>query len=108
MRTRLTDLSSATSTDVRYISYAFDCVMNLNLNGQDSRVMLSRALASTGESTSMFRKRTNTEQMFDTETVDSRPVVNRLAAALAEEEATYFYTHTCNAKDHFGVRKIKK
>ena len=36
------------STDSRYITYAFDCVTNLNLRGEDSRVLLSRGLGSHG------------------------------------------------------------
>ncbi len=39
--------------------------------------------------------------------MDSRQTVNQLAAAIAEKQATYFYMHTCNQKNHFGVRKIK-
>jgi len=45
---------------------------------------------------------------FNTDAIDSRPVVNRLAAALQEELATYFFTQTCNQRDFFGVRAIKR
>ena len=109
LRSRLTNMACATSTDPRYIAYAFECMMNLNLNGQDCRVMLSRTPAATGEKpdTSMGRG-SRQETMFDTDSIDSRPVVNPLAAALAEEPATYFYIHTCNQKDHFGVAPLKK
>ena len=46
-------------------------------------------------------------EMFNTDSIDSRPVVNRLAAALSEEKATYFFTQTCNQSDFFGVRELK-
>ena len=42
LRARLTNPSLRTSTDPRYIFHAFDCFANLNLRGEDSRVVLSR------------------------------------------------------------------
>lgn len=38
----------------------------------------------------------NKSDMFNMDSVDSRPVMNCLAAALGEEQATYFYTQSVN------------
>jgi hypothetical protein len=46
-------------------------------------------------------------KLYDCESIDSRPIVNKLAAAMRSEQATYFYTHTCNQSEHFGVCTIK-
>ena len=46
------------------------------------------------------------EPIFDTDQIDCRAVVNKLAAAIREEEPTYFYTHTCSMKTHFGMKLL--
>ena len=107
LRIRLTDPSFAGSSDFRYICYAFDCVLNLACRGEDTRIILNRGVEVDGSRYGVKAKGSN-HPLFDTDSVDSRPVVNRLAAAMAEHQATYFYTHTCNQSEHFGVREIKK
>jgi hypothetical protein len=105
MKTRITNTSLMHSTDSRYITYAFDCVTNLNLRGEDSRVLLSHGLGSHGpKECGVGRK----EQLFDSDSIDSRPMVNRLCAAIAKETPQYFYTHTTNQREHFGLAKLKQ
>ena len=48
------------------------------------------------------------ESNFNSDAVDSRVVVNKLAGAIREEACTYFYTHTCNQLDHPGIRYIRR
>ncbi len=48
IRSRLMDTSCLTSTDTRHIAYCMDENLNLNLRGQDSRVVLSRGLVAGG------------------------------------------------------------
>jgi hypothetical protein len=73
MRSRITNTSTMQSTDPRYITYAFDCVMNLNLRQQDSRILLSRAIGTHGPAQCGVGEK---EQLFDSDSIDSRPVVN--------------------------------
>ena len=57
----------------------------------------------------MKQKNTDEERLpiFDSESIDSRPVVHKLAAALGERMGSVFYTHTCNMKCHFGMKLLK-
>ena len=105
VRSRITNTSLATSTDVRYLCFAFDKIVNLGCRHEDVRVLLHRGVVGTsnGIRVSGFDK-----NFFDTDSCDSRPTVNKLAAAVAEKQATYFFTHTANQKLHFGLSHIKE
>jgi hypothetical protein len=50
----------------------------------------------------------NRFKYFNTDSIDSCPVMNQLRAAIAEESLTYFYTQSCNQKDFYGVRELKR
>ena len=102
-RARLSDPSLSTSTNPKYHLFAFDCLANLGLRGCDSRVVLSRGFAEMqGKGGVAFRG--SKDRIFDMEQVDSRPIVNKLAAAIIDKPPTYFYTHTCSMKTHYGMK----
>lgn len=44
---------------------------------------------------------------YKTENVENRPVVNKLASAIGQRMATFFYTHTCSMKDHIVMKHLK-
>ena len=48
-RTILTNNSSSTSTDPRYISYCFDVMSNLSTSYNDARIMMNRELTVAGD-----------------------------------------------------------
>ena len=102
---RITNTSIPTSSSVPYLCHAFDEMINLRCRQEDVRVVLHRGV--TGTKTGV-RLNGSDNRIFDTDNVDSRPVVNRLAAAVANREATYFFSHTANMKDHFGLAPIKE
>ena len=104
MRTRIKDSSLLTSSDPRYIQYAFDSVFNLQLRGKDSRIVLNRGWAHASESNVASQQYKEGSMFFDQS--DSRKNVNELSSALKEEAATYFFTYTCSQSTHPGVRKI--
>jgi len=79
--------------------------MNLNLRQQDSRILLSRTLGNHGPRRCGVREE---QQLFDSDSIDSRPVVNRLSRAIAEKIPHYFYTHTANQREHFGLSRVKQ
>ncbi len=67
---------------------AFDCFANINLHGEDSCVVLSHGFV---ESQGGGGVRPNRSEYFNTDSIDSCPVVNQLSAAIVEESLTYFY-----------------
>jgi hypothetical protein len=73
MQCQIMDLSSRTSTDPRYVFYAFDCIANVHLRGQDTRIVLSRGFMKEEASQSLSPNRSS---KYNTDAIDSRPVVN--------------------------------
>ena len=104
MRSRITNPALGTSTDPRYLCYAFDTVVNLGCRHEDTRVVLNRGIVGTNTGIAL---REDSSSHFNVDSVDSRPTVNKLAAAVAEKQVTYFFTHTPNASDHFGLAPIR-
>jgi len=105
LRSRVTNPALATSTDPRYLCYAFDALVNLGCRHEDTRVVLNRGIIGTKDGIALQEGGTS---HFNVDTVDSRPTVNRLAAAVAEKKVSYFFTHTPNASDHFGLAPIRE
>ena len=68
-------------------------------------MLLNRGLGSHGPRECGIGHR---EQLFDSDSIDSQPVVNRLCAAIAEKTPEYFYTHMVNQSEHFGLAKLKQ
>jgi predicted GIY-YIG superfamily endonuclease len=104
IKARLTNLSLRCATDSRYVFYAYDCIANINLRGEDTRVILSRGFV---ESQGNGGLKANRSREFNTDAIDSRPVVHRLAAAVRENNFTYFYTQTVNQSGFFGIKPVK-
>ena len=105
-RTRLSNPGLLTSSNPKYHFFAFDSLINLGLRGHDSRLILRRGFTEGSESTQGVKFRGNKDNLFDTEHVDARPMVNKLAAAINIQKPTYFYTHTCSMKTHFGMKDL--
>jgi predicted GIY-YIG superfamily endonuclease len=105
VRARITNTALATSTNVGYLCFAFDQIVNLGCRHEDVRVLLHRGVVGTSNG---IRVSGSDKNFFDTDSCDSRPTVNKLAAAVAEKQATYFFTHTANQKLHFGLSPIKE
>ncbi len=104
-RSRITNTKLLTSTDYKYISFCFDNYLNLQTRHTHTRLILHRGLWNCGLGKSISDCN---EPMFDIDSIENRPVVNKLAAAVGETQATYFYTHTCNQHEHFGVKQLKQ
>jgi predicted GIY-YIG superfamily endonuclease len=106
---RLLDASLLTSTDYRYLYHALDGMLNLRNRGQDTRIIFSRGIGALENERGGARciGGEPQEHLFDSDSIDSRPVVNKLAAAMGDEMPTFFYTHTCSMKTHFGIRVIR-
>ena len=105
---RVMNTALLTSTDDRYLCYAFDTMVNLSCRKNDTRVILHRGFGATAEGVGIKGNNDDTKSVFNTDSVDSRPVVNKLSAAFADSDAQYFATFSVNQLDHFGISEIKK
>ena len=104
-RTRMANVGILASTNPTYHFWAFDSLVNLGMRGCDARVILRRGFTGS-ETGNGIKMRGEEDPIFDTEQVDCRPIVNQLAAAIGEKQPTYFYTHTCGMKTHFGIKLL--
>jgi predicted GIY-YIG superfamily endonuclease len=105
MRCRMKNPSLRTSSDPRHIYHAFDCFTNVNLRGQDSRLVLSRGFVESDNGGGVCA---NSSDWFNTDAIDSRPVVNKLGAAIAVKKADLFYTQSVNQKEFYGLKQLKQ
>ena len=103
MRSRMTNLALGTCTDPCYLCYAFDTIVNLGCQHEDTRVILHHGIV--GTKSGITLQENNTLQ-FNVDSVDSHPTVNKLTAVVAKKQVMYFFTHTPNASDHFGLSPI--
>ena len=106
MRCRLKNPSLQCSTDPRYIYFAFDSVNNVMARGMDNRVVLKRGFEHM-LGPMKIRGESN-DSLLSSDLVDSRRNVQKLAAMVRDSEPTYFFTHTCNQAEHFGVAPLRK
>jgi hypothetical protein len=83
----------------------WDGLANYGLRGSNTEQVLCRGFADmTGhEGICMKDKK---EPLFDTSAIDSRAVVNQLAAANARSQVTFFFTWTCNQRESLGCKAI--
>ena len=106
-KTRLKSPALLASSNPKYHFWAFDALANFSLRGEDTRLVLRRGFAERLGSGGV-KIRGQNEPIFNTEYVESKSNVSKLAAAIAEKMPTYFYTHTLSMKTHFGMRQIWK
>ena len=106
MRCRVKNSSLLCSTDPRYIYFAFDTVNNVMSRGMDNRLVLRRGFEHMLGPTKILGQ--SNDSMLSSDMLDSRRNVMKLAAMVREKEPTYFYTHTCNQSEHFGIAPLRE
>ena len=104
-RCRLTDCALLTSTDYKYQFTVWDALANIGARGNNTSVILHRGFAES-QGNEGIRMRDEKEPVFDTVAIDTRPIVNKLSAAMREECCHYFFTFTANEKTMIGLRQI--
>ena len=105
IRTRVSSVSSATSTNQRYIPFCWDIMANLALNRHDTRLVLNRGFQVADTSSGLSVNGKNSSSLHDS--IDSKKMVRNLCTSQKYKRFTEFLTLTCNMKQHFGVKKIK-
>lgn len=105
-KTRLKSVGNASSTDPRYLTFLFDSIANGAIEGSDTRVVLSRGFEESMGPAGM-RVRNKDDNLYS-DTIDNRQCVHDLCGAQREDEFDVFVTLTCNQREHFGIRNIKR
>ena len=106
MRLRLKDSTLLTSSNLSYIMYAFDSVLNLSLTKCHTNQFFKRGLQTITIGKYKPQQLTSTESVLKMDSVDSDVHVNRLGTACASETPDLFVTFTCNQKEHPGVAEV--
>ena len=102
IRSRLNNICLPTSGDPRLLQFYFDCYFNFQSLHRDSRIVLNRGLQEFTKSDSESSVRAK----FRINELDSRKIVNEIAAAIQLEEPTFFLTFTLNMSRMFGVAPL--
>ena len=106
-RTRMKNPALLASCNPKYHFWAFDALANFSLRGHDTRIVLRRGFAESLSDTGV-RMRDDKHPIFTGSHVESRSIVNELSFSIGAKFPTYFYTHTCSMKTHFGMRLVWK
>lgn len=104
-RTRIMNPGLLAAANPKYHFFAFDCMANFSLRGNDSRLILQRGFAES-QGTGGVTIHGSKQPIFDSEHVENRAVVNKLSATTGEAMPTYFYTHSLSMRTHFGMRIV--
>ena len=106
VRTRLTNPSSATSTDSRYCAHCYDMLTNISANHEDTRLILNRGLTVGDDRSGGLCVRGQKDHSL-LASVDNKQMVRNLCFSGKYIPWTHFLTFTCNQKNHFGTKPIK-
>jgi len=109
MRNRIMNSSLRCSTEPTYLFFAFDTICNANSPKIHSQIILSRGFEHMLGSLGIYGFPEESTNIFSgIDTVNSQKTVLQLAAFLRDNDPTYFYTHTCNTREHFGVAPLQR
>ena len=102
------DPTTLCSTDPRYHFLLMDCLVNLGLRGNDSRLVLHRGFAEkqTKADGAAFRKTEGNEELYG-EPIENHSNVHKLAALCGERKPDYFFTQSCNQSTCKGLRRLR-
>ena len=103
-QTRLSDPTLLTSSNAKYIQFAADTLLNLNLKGKHTQDYIKRGI----QSIELDQKRNLFENSCNTFSSDTEMRVDELAAAMRSNPVTLFLTLSCNQKGQPGVSPLKR
>ena len=106
MRIRLLSSGAATSTSPGYISFAYDTIINLATNHNDTRMIINRAVPVPVGQFGISLKDNNDGVLTDS--IDSRRNVRNLCASQLYHHMHFFKTLTVNQRMHFGISPLKR
>ena len=103
-RTRLCDQSLLTSSNTKYLQYAADVLLNLNLKSKHTDSYVRRGI----QSVELDKSLPHFEHSCNNFSADTEIRCDELAAAMRSNNVSLFVTLTCNQKEHPGVAPLKK
>jgi predicted GIY-YIG superfamily endonuclease len=106
---RLTDPSTLCCSDSRYHFMELDCLINLGLRGNDSRLVLHRGFAEKQgkKEGACFRETEGNEELYG-DSIENHSNVHKLSALVAESPPHFFYTQSCNQSTCRGLRRLRQ
>lgn len=106
MKNRIKNSSLRCSTEPTYLFFAFDAICNYLCFHDCPQLVLCRGYEHMLRNVSIHGY---TQDPFrdNQDIIDPRKTVQELAAFLRDHDPTYFYTHTCNVREHFGVAPLQ-
>ena len=105
MNNRICLPGTLTSTDPRYISFAFDTMSNIALNKDDSRIIINRGLVDQSIESGLNIRVRDDSNLTDEE--DGKHIVRKLCASQKYINFYFFKILTANVSEHFGLSPIK-
>ena len=106
MNNRIRLPGTLTSTDPRYISFAFDTISNITLNKDHSRIIINCGLVDQSiESGLNIRVRDDSNL---TDEADGKHIVHKLCASKKNNNFEFFFTFTAYMSKHFGLSPITR
>ena len=106
VKSRLTSAGCTTSSDPRYITFAYDMLTNLAATHEDTRLVLQRGLTVSEDNANRLTVRGKGDSAL-MESFDSKQMVRNLCASQYYHKMDFFLTFTCNTRKHFGTSAIK-
>ena len=104
LRMRVKNGSLICSSNVEYIQFVFDTILNSQLDRCDVRIVLNRGWQELKKPTPASR--VVDSSVFRMDNAESRKNVCEVASYVRDHQPTWFFTYTCNQKNHPGLRKI--
>ena len=93
-----------TSSSTKYLQYAADALLNLNLKNKHTDSYIKRGI----QSVELDRALPQFENSCSKFSADTEIRCDELAAAMRTQEVSLFLTLTCNQREHPGVAPLKK
>lgn len=106
IRSRLTNCSSATSSNPNYICFCYDMMTNMTATSEDTRIILNRGLTVSEDNDDRLGVRGKGDSAL-LQSVDSKRMVRNLCSSQKYHKWDHFLTFTCNQKTHFGTKVIR-
>ena len=103
-RTRINDPTLLTSSNAKYLQFAADTLLNLNLRGKHTKSYIQRGLQSIELDKNVGRSKSSCNQFSS----DTEMRVDELGSAMRTNPLTLFVTLSCNQKSHPGVAPLKQ